>query len=328
MTIYLSAANAEELEHFTPLSDDEAKWDFSGSFGNQQTTWIGLRNKINIWIRDEKFSKSIVQESFHQDFDFIQSGFILSGGKRVVTPNVSGVEDDYENVTGSNYLFYLPNLREFEYHSAKVRSQEIMIGWDLDLLSSFQTTFAKLSTPLQQLIEGRTEQNFRQPLGKMTSEMRSTLQQIINCPYHGALKQIYLEGNALKLIALQIAQWLENDQTWRCGIKFRADEVERLHYAKAVLEQNFAHPPSLLELARQIELNDYKLKRGFKELFGTTVFTYVKSLRFQQAKQLLKDKNMAIAQVAHAVGYESESHFSCMFKRLYKQTPKEYRRDN
>ncbi|WP_375467852.1 helix-turn-helix domain-containing protein [uncultured Nostoc sp.] len=67
--------------------------------------------------------------------------------------------------------------------------------------------------------------------------------------------------------------------------------MQRLYYAKAILNQTLHNPPSLLNLAKEIGFNDFKLKRGFREVFGTTVLGYVQSLRLEQAQRLLRDTN-------------------------------------
>ncbi|MEH1835867.1 MAG: helix-turn-helix transcriptional regulator [Nostoc sp.] len=86
-----------------------------------------------------------------------------------------------------------------------------------------------------------------------------------------------------------------------------------------------SHPPSLLNLAEEIGLNDFKLKRGFREVFGTTVLGYVQSLRLEQAQQLLRGTNLTVAEIASQVGYESITHFRHLFKRQFGITPREYR---
>ncbi|MEH2080075.1 MAG: helix-turn-helix transcriptional regulator [Nostoc sp.] len=84
------------------------------------------------------------------------------------------------------------------------------------------------------------------------------------------------------------------------------------------------NPSSLLNLANEIGLNDFKLKRGFREVFGTTVLGHVQSLRLEQAQQLLQDTNFTVAEIASQVGYESISHFGYLFKRQFGITPREY----
>jgi len=178
---------------------------------------------------------------------------------------------------------------------------------------------------LPQLIKNPTKQRFHQPLGAITPAMRLVLKQILQCPFRETLRQMYLEGKVLELLVLQIAQWGENNLLLKNSLFFRPDEIERLHHAKAILNQKLQNPPSLLNLARQIGLNDFKLKRGFREVFGTTVCGYVQSVRLEQAQQLLRGTNLAIAEIAYQVGYESTSHFGYLFKRQFGVTPRDYR---
>ena len=92
------------------------------------------------------------------------------------------------------------------------------------------------------------------------------------------------------------------------------------------MQRSFAEPPSLLALARQVGLNDCKLKQGFRHLFGTTVFGYVHRCRMEAAKALLGDRDLNIAIVANRVGYASPSRFCHAFKRYTGLTPSDYRR--
>ena len=107
----------------------------------------------------------------------------------------------------------------------------------------------------------------------------------------------------------------------------RSDEVERLHHAREILIQQSAEPPSLKELARQVGLNDRKLKQGFRHLFNTTVFGYLQNYRMQQAKQLLNQSNLTIAAVAARVGYRNPEAFSTAFRRKFSISPKAYQLD-
>ncbi|MBW4567884.1 MAG: AraC family transcriptional regulator [Tolypothrix carrinoi HA7290-LM1] len=94
--------------------------------------------------------------------------------------------------------------------------------------------------------------------------------------------------------------------------------------SKDILIHNLNSPPSLLDLARQVGLNDRKLKEGFLLVFGTTVFGYLQTHRMLQGKQLLAERSLSVAGVAHAVGYTSPSRFCDAFKRQFGITPKAY----
>lgn len=136
---------------------------------------------------------------------------------------------------------------------------------------------------------------------------------------------MYLEGKTLELLSLQLAQWLESEKQCVQTCPPQSDEIERLHYARELLLQDLSNPLTLVELARQAGLNDFKLKRGFRQLFGTTVFGCLQTHRMELAKQLLAEGNLSIAAIAHQVGYASQSRFCDAFKRQFDMIPSFYR---
>lgn len=107
-------------------------------------------------------------------------------------------------------------------------------------------------------------------------------------------------------------------------IAFSPDDLKRLHQAQQILTHRLTNPPSLMELSRQVGLNDYKLKQGFRHIFGTTVFAYLRTCRMERAQQLLAARELSIAEVAHTVGYTSQSRFCDAFKKQFGTTPKAY----
>ncbi|MEH2401560.1 helix-turn-helix transcriptional regulator [Nostoc sp.] len=327
MTIRLTGTEdfGEFCKDVQLFNDYEGKSQLSTWFGQSSHRWTVLRHNLGLSICDNEYSEAVIMKQKHDNLPELTSKFFLSGGVRTVTPNVPGVSDDYEEVVGYNYLFCLPDVQEFEHFTANQQDQNIKIYWNADLLSSFQSSFDQLPALLEQLKENPMKQRFHQPLGVTTPTMQLLLKQILQCPFRETLRLMYLEAKVLELLVLQIAQWGENHHLLQRSLYFRADEIERLHHAKAILNQRLPHPPSLLNLAKEIGLNDFKLKRGFREVFGTTVLGYVQSLRLEQAKQLLRGTNLLIAQIAYQVGYESTSHFSYLFKRQFGMTPREYR---
>ena len=110
-------------------------------------------------------------------------------------------------------------------------------------------------------------------LTNITPRIRMTLDQILNCPYQGALGQMYLEGKLLELIVHQMSQLSDPEDVQRNHLRLRPDDLDRIHEAKDILISDMENPPSLLELANKAGLNDTKLKRGFRQVFGTTELT-------------------------------------------------------
>ncbi|MBW4553081.1 MAG: AraC family transcriptional regulator [Aphanocapsa sp. GSE-SYN-MK-11-07L] len=176
--------------------------------------------------------------------------------------------------------------------------------------------------PISQFFADRHEPYFTQ-YGPITPLMKLVLEQLIHCPFQGFTKRIYLESKCLELIALKLAQMASPEQSPSSSC-LKPEDIERIYYAQAVLQQNYTDPPSLLDLARQVRLNDRKLKQGFREVFGTTVFGYLHDYRMKQAQQLLATKRMNINEIGRAVGYASRSAFYTAFKKKFGINPSNY----
>lgn len=131
--------------------------------------------------------------------------------------------------------------------------------------------------------------------------MMTAAHQILQCAYHGAVRRLYLEGKALELIALLLSEMADERSLGPLGL--RAGDAERLHEARRILLINSDSPPTIRQLARQTGVNEFKLKSGFRQLFGTTVYGCLRDHRMEQARNLLSEKTMNVAGVAAAVGY-------------------------
>ncbi|MGN7414065.1 helix-turn-helix transcriptional regulator [Paenibacillus sp. SAF-068] len=107
---------------------------------------------------------------------------------------------------------------------------------------------------------------------------------------------------------------------------FSREDIRKLHTAREIMEACMVDPPSLLALSRQVGLNDFKLKKGFKALFGSTVFEYLRQVRLDNAMKLLRNQDNNVTEAAIAVGYSNVSAFSQQFYRKFGVKPSEMKR--
>lgn len=150
------------------------------------------------------------------------------------------------------------------------------------------------------------------------------VEQMKHCPYNGSLQKLYLEGKALELLAFHLDGTDKEEMGQQVKSKLTAEDIQCLHEAKDILSRTWKQPPSLLGLARLTGLNDYKLKLGFKELFGTTVFGYVRSLRMNEARYILEQGKANVSETAIMVGYHNVSHFASLFRKTFGYNPSEF----
>jgi AraC-like DNA-binding protein len=155
---------------------------------------------------------------------------------------------------------------------------------------------------------------------RMTPQMRAAVERIDDCPFHGGLKKLYLEGKVLELLALRLAQLSEDPQP-KVSTALSRRQIEHLHEARALITARMAAPPSLRELSRQVALSTTLLKRGFRQLFGETVFEHLRNLRLERARELLEER-ASVKEAAWSVGYASLSHFARAFGERFGDGPR------
>jgi len=151
-----------------------------------------------------------------------------------------------------------------------------------------------------------------------TPAIQWVIHEIKNCNRQGALKKMYIETKIKELLIHQLEAITEQPTL---NEAVHEDEYSKLQEAKLILEKDFVHAPGLTELSRMISLNEFKLKKGFKACFGTTVKSYIIKLRMEYAKELFKSKASTVSEVAYKCGYKDVSHFSAAFKSFYGFSP-------
>lgn len=155
----------------------------------------------------------------------------------------------------------------------------------------------------------------------------------INCIYEiienadtGMIRSAFVEAKTLELLFLQLKEYkpatIENPKK----IAYSEADINRLIKAERVLLNNIKHAPTIPELARKVGLNQQKLKKGFKELYGKTIYNYLRDERLRQAERLISKNQYSIQQIANIVGYSNASHFARRFKEKYGHTPKAYKK--
>ena len=101
--------------------------------------------------------------------------------------------------------------------------------------------------------------------------------------------------------------------------KYKLRQV--IAYINEQLDKNI----SLAELADLVQMSPHYFASLFKQSTGLTPHQYLTRCRFDRAKQLLAQSNLTIVEVCQQVGYQSQSHFTKVFRQQVGITPKVYR---
>ena len=131
---------------------------------------------------------------------------------------------------------------------------------------------------------------------------------------------MFLLSKSIELLVLQAEAYNKAKDSGPKFLKTEYDK-ERIVYAREYLIKHLDMPPGLSELARAAGINEYKLKKGFKETFGNTVFGYLAETRLELAKNDLLEKKKSVSEIAFELGYSSVQHFSNAFKKKFGVSP-------
>lgn len=157
-----------------------------------------------------------------------------------------------------------------------------------------------------------------------SSAMQVILNDIMNCRYRDSVKRIYLEGKILELIALYMEELTCENKALSSPARFSSSDIQLLHKARKILEENIISPPTIGKLAKLVCLNEYKLKKGFKELFGLPVHAYVIDKRLERARFLLENEKLKVAEASQLVGYSESGRFAEKFRQKYGVNPSDF----
>jgi AraC-like DNA-binding protein len=189
--------------------------------------------------------------------------------------------------------------------------------------ATFQTLAATGNTVLRdfakQIKKGKTCSLSQQHL-VMDAAIQQCISAITN--YHGSedAKGMYMYARVLDLLWLLQENYLRALQPRTVYIKTDYDK-ERIVFARNYLLTHMNAPPSLIQLAAIAGINEFKLKRGFKEMFNQTVFGYLADVRLEMARRALREKQKTITQIAFELGFSSLQHFSAAFKKKFSVSP-------
>lgn len=149
------------------------------------------------------------------------------------------------------------------------------------------------------------------------------LSQIMNYNLHPSIKELYIKGKVYELISLYFNKSDDADIE-QCPFLVDEDNVRRIRKAKEIIITRMAEPPTLNELSEEIGLSLKKLKEGFKQIYGDSVYSFLFDYKMEYARKMLETGQHNVNEVGLKVGYSTASHFIAAFKKKYGTTPKKY----
>ncbi|PWH83813.1 AraC family transcriptional regulator [Algibacter marinivivus] len=268
---------------------------------------------ILMFKNDESLTQSVAKEI---DSTFLQFHFCVKGATKFVFNQGRYTLDIYEE---NSLLLYNPQ-RELP-----IDLQVEPNSWIVSVLISikkFHGLFSQEADYITFLSEDNKDKKYYKD-GIISPSMAIVLNQLINYNLNESIKPLYFKGKAYELLSLYFNR-SEDANVEQCPFLVDETNVIKIRKAKDIIITKMAEPPSLQELADEIGLSLKKLKEGFKQIYGDSVFSFLFDYKMEVARKLLEAGDDNVNEVGHKVGYSTSSHFIAAFKKKYGTTPKKY----
>lgn len=198
-------------------------------------------------------------------------------------------------------------------------------SWVITLLlpiNKFHSLFSTEANYITFLTEENKNRKYYQD-GGITPSMAIVLNQLMNYNLHPTIKPLYFKAKAYELLSLYFNR-PEDADVEQCPFLADEDNVVKIKKAKEIIMARMAEPPTLQALADEINLPINRLKEGFKQIYGDSVFSFLFDYKMEVARQLLATGSHNVNEVGLKVGYSTSSHFIAAFKKKFGTTPKKF----
>jgi len=150
--------------------------------------------------------------------------------------------------------------------------------------------------------------------------------EVLNCPYKNGVADFFIEAKVIELLLMVLDDC--SDEQPLGAVRLDSTDIDKFHAIKSLIEENINHPKTLSQISKEFLMNQDKLKKGFKYLFGVPVYKYMNTVRMNKAKQLVAETNLMFEEIAEQTGFADRASFDKTFKKHFKCTPAYFRKNS
>ncbi len=264
---------------------------------------------------------------FENDREIIVPGDRMVKVRVLLSGRLSATGSDMTIDGAGAYLEAYPGAVASSYRLARALPTRMLV---LHCAPAFFTEdigvpAARLPAPLNRVLslsEGPPEGAFA-PLGPDLLRAANDMFRS-NARYARPLRNAYLDAKSREIVCAMVnGLWLPQQ---RPAPALSVRDVNRVYEARDIVSDRFRTPPTIAALAREVGLNQTKLKSAFKTVFGLTINEFTLKMRMERGSELLTDTSLSISEIAYATGYRHPANFTHAYKRFYGHAPRQLRR--
>jgi AraC family transcriptional regulator, transcriptional activator of the genes for pyochelin and ferripyochelin receptors len=225
--------------------------------------------------------------------------------------------------TGQFNFIHSPSLKGTTYMEGNHEYRTFNTYYTPEVLLELLPHFPYLETVLQNMHMERYGLMFKNN-GWVNPQIRDMADYLLSCTFEGNLRRFYFDMKMKEFLLLLLMQ---EEQRQAALDKMSKSHFDSIHESRQIIDTRFDAHITLSDIAKQVGLNEFKLKAGFRRLFGVGMFEYLLKTRMQKARNLLLETKLPIKDVASRTGYTSKQSFQNAFKKYYDETPGSFRKE-
>lgn len=152
--------------------------------------------------------------------------------------------------------------------------------------------------------------------------LQKVVDEIITEQIDDTLKLFYMRIKAEELVCRLLMELERRDETHLYALN--VNDVQVIYKLKERILEHLDTPPHIGELAIRANMSSSKLQHLFKQIFGSSIFSYYQQFRMKEAARLLKEEKISVSDVGYKLGFSNLSHFTRIFEQHIGMKPKQY----
>ncbi|MFQ3350780.1 MAG: AraC family transcriptional activator of pyochelin receptor [Candidatus Marivariicella framensis] len=267
-------------------------------------------------LRYENENKKVLQKKMLITREYIQFHFCLKGAGKLLFNN-----GNYEFQIKEEHAVLLYNPTQDLPLNLNLEPNSWIVSVIISI-SKFHSLFSNDADHIFFLNPENSKRKFYDD-NIFPPNIAVVLSQILQAKVHDSMRALYFKGKVYELLSLYFNKSDDTDLE-QCPFLVDEENVRKIRHAKEIILERMSEPPTLHELSQEIGLSLKKLKEGFKQLYGDTVYGYLLEHKMTEAQRMLESKSYNVNEVGLRLGYSTASHFIVAFKKKYGTTPKKY----
>lgn len=295
---------------------------FDNKLGKGTIRSISFDSGISLLDYDVEFNDDVkiafeISESSPIEFLFISKGSLS------YSPDDNFVHlDRFQNVILSNKL-HATNSFVFQ-KNVEVKANLIQIN-KKEFRKKSSNHISSLQDSIVSLFSLDEPDKAFLHLGNYNIRIADYIKALHNFSETGMIKFLTVEGQLNLILAMQLLEHRNFENKEILPESLSKSDLKKIHKLADYIVDNISYPISIEVLSKEAGINPKRLQLGFQLLYNKSVNEYVRQLKLEMSRDLLKNSDLSISEIVYSIGYKSRSYFSKRFSEHYKILPTEYR---